>query len=221
VGKGKGFGADQRGINAVLVERALQGRRVVRLKGGDPFVFGRGGEEVDACGAAGVPVEVIPGISSALAAPALAGIPVTDRRHAASFTVLTGHRAADLPEPEALASMGDTLVVLMAATTAAEVCGRLLASGRPDIEPVAFVHAAGTADQQTFTTTLAQAATNGCPFPSPTVLVVGTVVECAPTRRPRPAVDPAFEPAPSSAPEAAFEPVLGSDDLEKHLSARL
>ena len=97
--------------------RARAGQLVVRLKGGDPFVFGRGGEEASACRAAGVPFEVVPGVTSALAAPAFAGIPVTDRRHAASFAVVTGHRDPGRPWTsirwDRIATGADTLVVLM------------------------------------------------------------------------------------------------------------
>ena len=94
VGK-RGHDAPTRGqddVNALLVKLALEGKTVVRLKGGDPFVFGRGGEEASACVAAGVPFEVVPGVSAALAVPSHAGIPVTDRRHSASFAVVTGHK---------------------------------------------------------------------------------------------------------------------------------
>ncbi|MEL7209435.1 MAG: uroporphyrinogen-III C-methyltransferase, partial [Actinomycetota bacterium] len=115
VGKGKGFGTTQTAINALIVERAVAGATVVRLKGGDPFVFGRGKEEVDAVVAAGIAVEVVPGVSSALAAPALAGIPLTDRRCSASFTVLTGHRAGLENDPTLVAAMSTTIVSLPAA----------------------------------------------------------------------------------------------------------
>ena len=87
----------QEEINALIVEHALAGRVVVRLKGGDPFVFGRGGEEVSACAEAGIPFEIVPGITSAIAVPCYAGIPVTDRRHAASFAVVTGHKDPSRP----------------------------------------------------------------------------------------------------------------------------
>ncbi len=182
VGKAKGSGTTQEAINDVLISRAAAGSHVVRLKGGDPFVFGRGGEEVTSLGQAGIEVEVVPGISSSMAAPALAGIPVTDRRCAASFTVTTGHHA-DSSDPEsterwrALAATADTIVVLMAATTASAVARHLERGGRPDHEPVAFVHKAGSADQETVRTTLGAAAQTGCPFPSPTVMVIGDVVE--------------------------------------------
>ena len=104
-------------INALLVRLAREGKCVVRLKGGDPYVFGRGGEEASACRAGGVPVEVIPGVSSAVGALAYAGIPVTDRRHAASFAVVTGHKDPTRVREEirwaALATAVDTLVILM------------------------------------------------------------------------------------------------------------
>ncbi len=185
VGKSKGKGTTQEAINEILVSRATAGGHVVRLKGGDPFVFGRGGEEVTAVSNAGLTVEVVPGVSSALSAPALAGIPVTDRRAAGSFTVITGHHA-DQEAPHAthdrwraLGASTDTIVVLMAASTAADVAGHLLAGGRSFDEPVAFVHRAGTPDQETVRTTLTSVAFVGCPFPSPTVMVIGPVVDLA------------------------------------------
>jgi uroporphyrin-III C-methyltransferase len=185
VGKGKGFGATQADINQLLVDLAAAGQQVVRLKGGDPFVFGRGQEEIDAVQAAGYDVEVVPGVTSAIGGLALAGIPVTDRRHAASFTVITGHRAAANLDAETverwrcLAASGETVVALMAASTAAATALRLLDGGRPATELVAFVHAAGTADQAVARTSLADAAANGCPFPAPTLMVVGAVAALA------------------------------------------
>lgn len=179
VGKGKNFGVAQGQISSLLIERAVAGDRVVRLKGGDPFVFGRGREEVDALHAAGIDVEIVPGISSALGGPLLAGIPVTDRRYASSFTVVTGHsteRAA--LDWGALARIDSTLVVLMAASTAAEVARRLISAGSSSHEPVAFVHKAGHVDQQSCTSTLGHVANSGCPFPSPSVMVIGQVVNC-------------------------------------------
>ena len=176
VGKSKGAGASQEGINAVLAEHALAGANVVRLKGGDPFVFGRGAEEIDALAADGVRCEVVPGISSALAAPALAGIPLTERGSAASFTVLTGHRIDDADHDwSALARSGSTLVVLMAASTSRSVADRLIEGGRALDEPVAVVHAAGTPLMRTALLDLERLRTQGCPFPSPCVIVVGEV----------------------------------------------
>ncbi len=185
VGKGKGYGPTQDEICAVMIDRAAAGRRVVRLKGGDPFVFGRGLEEVEAMEAAGIDTCVVPGISSALGAPALAGISLTDRRGAASFTVLTGHRCtADDHDWEALARSGSILVVLMAATTADQVACRLVEAGFDPTVPVDFIHAAGTDQQQQASSTVGHVAQDGCPFGAPTVMVIGqtapdTAVGCA------------------------------------------
>lgn len=176
VGKRKGSGVSQEEICNLIVDRAKAGNSVVRLKGGDPFIFGRGSEEVLAATQAGIPVSVVPGVSSALAAPALAGIPLTDRSVASSFTVLTGHLIDDNRHDwNALASSGSTLVVLMAASTADAIARSLLVGGRPGSEPVAFVHAAGRSEQQTTRRTLALVAQEGCPFPAPTVMVIGAV----------------------------------------------
>ncbi|MEM9711830.1 MAG: uroporphyrinogen-III C-methyltransferase [Actinomycetota bacterium] len=176
VGKSKGCGTSQSDINALLVERAATGAHVVRLKGGDPFVFGRGSEERAAVEAAGIPCEVVPGLTSSVAGPALAGVPVTERGVAASFTVLTGHRIADADHDwAALARSGSTLVVLMAASSAREVAERLLVGGRRGDEPVAVVHRAGSDEQRTAALDLATLAADGSPFPAPCVLVIGPV----------------------------------------------
>ncbi|MFK7917596.1 MAG: uroporphyrinogen-III C-methyltransferase [Ilumatobacter sp.] len=180
VGKGKGFGPSQDEISDLLVARALAGDNVVRLKGGDSFVFGRGREEIDAVERAGISVEVVPGVTSALGAPGLAGISVTDRRVASSFTVLTGHRSdADDDDWRSFATSTSTLVVLMAATTADNVAQRLIELGRDSCDPVAFVHAAGTPDQQVGRSSLEATAASGCPFASPTVMVIGAVAASA------------------------------------------
>jgi uroporphyrin-III C-methyltransferase len=180
VGKEPGRAAvAQAQIEALLVERALEGATVVRLKGGDPFVFGRGGEELLACARAGVPFEVVPGISSAVAAPALAGIPVTHRGMARSFAVVTASTAHDdeVPDLGALAGAVDTLVILMAAGKLEEVCAELVAAGRPASEPAAIIQWAGTPEQVVVLGTLddlpgrARAATVG----PPATLVVGEV----------------------------------------------
>src|SRR5262245_47588186 len=141
----------QEEINALLVRLAREGKRVVRLKGGDPYVFGRGGEEASACRAAGVPFEVIPGVSSALGALAYAGIPVTDRRHAASFAVVTGHKDPTQIREEIrwaeLATAVDTLVILMGMRNLPELVAKLLAGGRaPDTKAAAVMH--GTRPEQ-------------------------------------------------------------------------
>src|ERR1700712_5170061 len=143
---GKAPGAvemDQDGINAVLVDRGAQGKTVVRLKGGDPFVFGRGGEEAEALMAAGVGFEVVPGITSAIAAPAYAGIPVTHRGLSTHFTVVTGHEdpAKGTTDTDwgSLARAGGTLVILMGAGRIADIAAGLIDGGRPPETPVAAV----------------------------------------------------------------------------------
>ncbi|MEU1745420.1 uroporphyrinogen-III C-methyltransferase [Micromonospora arida] len=142
----------QEAINAALVSHARAGRRVVRLKGGDPYVFGRGHEEVRACVAAGVPVTVVPGVSSALAAPALAGVPVTHRGVAHDVTVVSGHLPPGHPDSlvdwAALARARGTVVLLMAVDTIAKIASVLIEHGRAPETPVLAVQDAGQADQR-------------------------------------------------------------------------
>jgi uroporphyrin-III C-methyltransferase len=169
-------------IDALLVERARRGGTVVRLKGGDPFVFGRGGEEVLACARAGVAFEVVPGITSAIAAPALAGIPVTHRGVAQSFAVVTGSTAhGDDVDLARVATSTDTLVVLMAAGKLAETCAELIAAGRATTEPAAIVQWAGTPEQRTIVGTLEDLPTlaTAARIGPPATLVVGGVVALA------------------------------------------
>jgi uroporphyrin-III C-methyltransferase len=181
VGKEPGRAAmPQEAIDALLVEQALGGATVVRLKGGDPFVFGRGGEETLACAQAGVPCVVIPGVTSAVAAPAAAGIPLTHRGLARSFAVVTAStaHAEDTVDLTRMATATDTLVVLMAAGRLAATCATLIEAGRPPNDPAAIVQWAWTADERTVTGTLADlparaAAANVGP---PATLVVGEVV---------------------------------------------
>ena len=167
-------------IDRLLVDRALSGQVVVRLKGGDPFVFGRGAEEALACAIAGVPFEVVPGVSSAIAAPAAAGIPVTHRGVARSFAVVTASTAHG-DELDLAAVTADTLVLLMAAGRLAETCAALIGSGRSPQEPAAIVQWATTQDQRHVRGTLrdlpelAHAASIG----PPATLVVGEVVALA------------------------------------------
>src|SRR5919202_1888980 len=142
-----GGGASQAQINALLVDLGRQGRRVVRLKGGDPFVFGRGGEEALALARAGVPFEVVPGVSSALAAPAAAGIPVTHRGLSPSVTIVNGHDA-DQHDWSALARSAGTLVFLMAVEHLELIAERLMSSGRSVAEPAAVVQWATTPRQR-------------------------------------------------------------------------
>ncbi|WP_084103236.1 uroporphyrinogen-III C-methyltransferase [Demequina sp. NBRC 110056] len=128
----------QHEINRILVDRALAGKTVVRLKGGDPYVFGRGGEEVHACIEAGIDVEVVPGITSALAVPARAGIPVTQRGVATSLLVTTGHAGADAASVAAMAA-GATVVILMGVTALPDIVDAALAGGCDPETPVAIV----------------------------------------------------------------------------------
>ncbi len=178
VGKAPGRAAlGQDEINAVLVTRARDGRAVVRLKGGDPFVFGRGGEEAEACIAAGVPFEVVPGVTSAIAAPAYAGIPVTHRGVSTHFTVVTGHEdptkdGTDV-DWDALARAGGTLVILMGAGRVAEIAKALIAGGRDPDAPVAAVRWGTRPEQRTLRATLATLADAGVEAPS--AIVVGDV----------------------------------------------
>ncbi|MGH2692121.1 MAG: uroporphyrinogen-III C-methyltransferase [Actinomycetota bacterium] len=173
---------DQRSVNELLVDHARRGRTVVRLKGGDPFVFGRGGEEALACSKAGIPFEVVPGVSAAVAAPAYLGIPVTHRGISSSFAVVTGTAASGgIPDLERSATSVDTLIVLMAAGRLAEIAGRLVEAGRSAKEPTALVEWATTSRQRSVVSTLedlpASAAAAG--LGPPATLVVGPVVALA------------------------------------------
>lgn len=175
VGKRPGRPTPQENISALLVELGRQGRRVVRLKGGDPFVFGRGGEEAIALRRAGVPFEVVPGITSSVAAPAAAGVPVTHRGVAASFTVVTGHRRAGEPDVDwrSLARVGGTIVVLMGVTRRGEIATQLIAGGLDADTPVAAVHAATTDHEVVARCALGELADTE--VDSPAVLVIGAV----------------------------------------------
>jgi uroporphyrin-III C-methyltransferase/precorrin-2 dehydrogenase/sirohydrochlorin ferrochelatase len=174
-----GAGAGQPDINALLVDRARQGRTVVRLKGGDPFVFGRGAEEREALCAAGVAVQVVPGVTAATAVPAAAGIPVTHRRLASAFAVVTGHECdgrSDL-DWQALARM-PTLVVLMGLHALPEIARKLLAHGARSDVPTAVIASGTLATQRvvvgTLTTIAALASEAG--LEPPATVVVGDVV---------------------------------------------
>jgi uroporphyrinogen III methyltransferase / synthase len=176
VGKGRGgHTLSQQQINALLVQYASQGKTVVRLKGGDPFVFGRGGEEALVLRAAGIPFEVVPGISSAVAALAYAGIPITHRGVADSFTVATGHRAPN-PEGDTKCASADTLVYVMGVENLATIVDDLVTKGRDPGTPAALVHWATTPRQQTVTGTLGDIVERGRHLRPPAVLVVGSVV---------------------------------------------
>lgn len=175
VGKRPGASHTQDLINDLLVGVAQSGRRVVRLKGGDPFVFGRGGEEVEALAAHGIACEVVPGISSALAAPTAAGIPITHRTVSRAFTVVTGHEALHSSPVDwgAAARLGGTLVVLMGVERRAELAQRMMAEGLAADTPVAVVVDATTAEQRVWRGRLD--ALGDADVVSPAVMVIGAV----------------------------------------------
>jgi len=169
----------QDAINRLLIDRARAGQVVVRLKGGDPFVFGRGGEEAAACAAAGVRWEVVPGVTSAVAVPTAAGIPVTFRDISRTFAIVTAHRASDRNKLNwpALAQM-DTLIVLMGVRRLPEVVAGLITAGRAADTPVAIIERGTQVDERVTIGTLAdivqQAQTIG--VRSPATIVIGEVV---------------------------------------------
>jgi uroporphyrin-III C-methyltransferase/precorrin-2 dehydrogenase/sirohydrochlorin ferrochelatase len=172
----------QEQINDLLVDRALAGQRVVRLKGGDPFVFGRGGEEALACVRAGVPFEVVPGVTSAIAVPACAGIPVTHRGITQDFAVVSAHLDPSHPgatvDWEALADGPGTLVLLMAVAHLTEITAELVKRGRPASTPVAVICEGTTERQRVLVSTLGQVAQDAAAqsIRPPAVVVVGEVV---------------------------------------------
>lgn len=188
-GRGRGRGPvngdpalSQDQIGALVVERARQGHAVVRLKGGDPFVLGRGSEEAQACATAGVPFEVVPAVTSAVAAPAYAGIPVTHRGAAPGFAVVAGHEDPTKPVAQvdyaALATFPGTLVVLMGVGRIGAIAGALVAAGKPADTPVALVRWGTTPRQETLVATLADVGERiaSAGFGPPAVAVVGDVV---------------------------------------------
>jgi len=190
VGKRRGAHAmPQDEIARLMIEKARTGKRVVRLKGGDPFVFGRGGEEAQALREAGVAFDVVPGISSAIAAPAYAGIPVTHREHAASFTVITGHEDPTKPAPvqdwAKLADPQRTLVLLMATATLGEIADQLIAHGLDRATPVAVVQDGTRPSQRSVSGTLGTIAAEvaRANVGSPAVIVVGGVARLRDTLR--------------------------------------
>jgi len=174
----------QDAITRILVEQVQQGHQVVRLKGGDPFVFGRGGEEALALVRAGLPFEVVPGVTSAVAAPAYAGVPVTHRGIATAFAVVTGHEAAGYHERatnwRALSHL-HTLVILMGLRQVHIICEALLDAGRAPDTPAIAISWGTTDQQQTVRATIATlpAALADHPLPTPAVLVIGEVAALA------------------------------------------
>jgi uroporphyrin-III C-methyltransferase len=171
-------------IHRLMVAEALRGERVVRLKGGDPFVFGRGGEECDALREAGIDVEVVSGLTAGLAAPASIGLPVTDRRHTRGVALVTGHVGEGGSEPDwaALARCGLTLVVYMGVARVQHIAEALTRGGLKASTPAAVICSAHTAAQKetvcTLSTLVATVA-NGA-YPSPAILVIGDVVGACP-----------------------------------------
>jgi uroporphyrin-III C-methyltransferase len=171
-------------INATLLDRAGKGMMVVRLKGGDPFVFGRGGEEALACYAAGIPFEVVPGVTSAISVPAYAGVPVTQRQMAAAFTVFTGHEdparlesGIDYPALASAARLG-TLVLLMGVSHLPDISAELIANGVDGDAPALCIEWGTTPRQRVVEGTLAtivEVATSASLVP-PTITVIGEVV---------------------------------------------
>jgi uroporphyrin-III C-methyltransferase len=167
-------------ITELIIEKAKQGGRVVRLKGGDPFIFGRGGEEAEALLAENIEFEYVPGVSSSVAAPAYAGIPLTHRDYAASVAIITGHRAGDADKPVdwvKIANAVDTMVILMGVESLEGIVGKLLAGGINADKPVAMVES-GTLPQQrtliaTLGTVIKEAQAKGIKPPS--VIVIGEV----------------------------------------------
>lgn len=172
----------QEEITALLIEKAQSHAIVVRLKGGDPFMFGRGGEEMEDLIRAGVPVEVVPGITSGIAAPAYAGIPLTHRSHSSSVTFVTGHESVGKYRPavnwQAIAQGSETIVIYMGIHNLSHIIGQLCAAGLEPETPIALVRWGTRPEQETLMGTLAtilgQMAATG--FDAPAIAVIGNVV---------------------------------------------
>ena len=183
---GKAYGRhvlEQEELNNLLVFLAAQGKQVVRLKGGDPFVYGRGGEEAEALARAGIPFEIVPGVSSAIGGPAYAGIPVTDRRYASSVAFVTGHRHPADPDNRVdwrgLAEAVDTVVILMGTKHISAIAAELRAGGKVADTPVAVVEWATHERQKTLVSSLADIERDltAAALGSPSIIVVGEVVK--------------------------------------------
>jgi uroporphyrin-III C-methyltransferase len=169
-------------INQILIHYARLGQEVVRFKGGDPFVFGRGGEEAEALAEAGISFEIVPGVSSAVAVPAYAGIPLTHRKFASSFAVVTGHearKAQDAVDWAKLATAVDTLVILMGLSNLPIIVAKLIAHGRSPETPVAVIRWGTTEEQESVVGTLADIVEKSALLAAPALIVVGDVVSLA------------------------------------------
>jgi uroporphyrin-III C-methyltransferase len=181
VGKIPGGGPDQRAIECLLIDRARAGAQVVRLKGGDPFVFGRGGEELAALAFAGIEVEIVPGLSSATAVPALAGIPVTHRGTSSALTIVTAHedpgKHGESVDWEWLAAGSGTMVILMGLGRLHAICARLIDAGRAPTTPAAIIASGSLPDEQIVVADLAHLpnAARAADLRSPALIVVGEV----------------------------------------------
>ena len=179
--KGGGFCCPQTEIEAILIRLAREGKTVVRLKGGDPFIFGRGGEEAEALAAAGIPFEVVPGVTSALAAAAYAGIPLTHRSHASGVVFLTGHEDPTKPDAairwEDYAKLGATLCLYMGMKNLEIITRRLQTGGLAGTTPVAVIQSATTGGHRQLLATLATVALESehAGFGAPSIVVIGEV----------------------------------------------
>jgi uroporphyrin-III C-methyltransferase len=167
-------------ITNIIIEKAKQGGKIVRLKGGDPFIFGRGGEEAEALVAEGIEFEIIPGISSSVSAPMYAGIPLTHRDYAASVAIITGHRAGDAEKPVdwvKIANAVDTIVILMGVESLEGIVGKLLAGGISPEKPVAMVESGTLPQQRTIISTLGTVVKEAAEkqIKPPSVIVIGEV----------------------------------------------
>lgn len=174
---------EQDEIEALMIERVRAGKIVVRLKGGDPFLFGRGGEEVETLREHGIRVEVVPGVTSAIAVPEMVGIPVTHRRYASQVTFITGHEDPTKPESaldwEVLARLKGTLVILMGVKNLPAITSALMVNGKDPATPVAIIERGLRPDQRVTIGTLADIAEKACTagVRPPAVIVIGGVVE--------------------------------------------
>jgi uroporphyrin-III C-methyltransferase len=192
----RGASTSQETINKILLEQASAGKTVVRLKGGDPFVFGRGGEEWQACAAADIPVTVIPGVTSATAAPALAGVPLTHRELTQGFTVISGHAPPGDPGStlnwQALAAANTTLVIMMGVATLPDITAELIKHGLAADTPAMTVADAAMPSQQSVRGTLADIAalTMEANIKPPAITVIGAVAGFSPTPRERESAEP-------------------------------
>lgn len=179
--KGGGFCCPQRDIEGTLIRLARAGKMVVRLKGGDPFIFGRGGEEAEALVAAGIAFEIIPGVTSALAAAAYAGIPLTHRAHSSAVVFLTGHEDPNKPDSaicwEDYGRLGATLCVYMGMKNLETITRRLVAGGLPDNTPAAVIQSATTGAHRQLVSTAGKIALESehAGFGAPAIVVIGPV----------------------------------------------